>query len=165
MVGGLGEAFFDALVAHGDGGGGGPWFTQVLVVQLVTQKLLHCVHSRLGSADSVPALAALLPDADLSHMGRYALEVLPPPFADANPDLLLRHADGSACVEAQDRTCGCIYGPMLDRIILPQLTEIAALYPVDGIFLDGLPMAFWNPCHCAACKTAPRALSRTFSTT
>jgi HEAT repeat protein len=37
--------------------------------------------SRLGSADSVPALAALLPDEDLSHMGRYALEVLPCPEA------------------------------------------------------------------------------------
>ena len=37
--------------------------------------------SRLGSADSVPALTALLPDEDLSHMGRYALEVLPCPEA------------------------------------------------------------------------------------
>ncbi|HUT11901.1 MAG TPA: HEAT repeat domain-containing protein [Thermoguttaceae bacterium] len=30
--------------------------------------------SLIGSADSVPALAALLPDEKLSHMGRYALE-------------------------------------------------------------------------------------------
>jgi hypothetical protein len=37
----------------GGGTSGGRWFTQVLLVQLVTQKLLHCVHSRPGSADAV----------------------------------------------------------------------------------------------------------------
>jgi hypothetical protein len=97
---------------------------------------------------------AALHRAGLKVIGYYALEVLPPPLVAANPDLLLRQADGSACVEAHDRTCGCIYGPMLERLILPQLTEIAALYPVDGIFLDGLPMAFWKPCQCAACKAS-----------
>ena len=37
--------------------------------------------SLIGSADSVPALAALLTDAKLSHMGRYALERMPCPEA------------------------------------------------------------------------------------
>jgi len=37
--------------------------------------------SRLGSAESVPALAALLSDEALSHLGRYALEVMPCPEA------------------------------------------------------------------------------------
>ncbi len=33
----------------------------------------------VGTAESVPALAALLPDKDLSHMARYALERIPAP--------------------------------------------------------------------------------------
>ena len=37
--------------------------------------------SLIGTADSVPALAALLPDNKLSHMGRYALERMPCPEA------------------------------------------------------------------------------------
>lgn len=37
----------------------------------------------IGTAASVPALAALLPDKDLSHMGRYALERIPAPEAAA----------------------------------------------------------------------------------
>ena len=35
----------------------------------------------IGTADSVPALAALLSDKDLSHMARYALEAMPCPEA------------------------------------------------------------------------------------
>jgi HEAT repeat protein len=35
----------------------------------------------IGTAESVPALAALLPDKDLSHMARYALERIPVPEA------------------------------------------------------------------------------------
>jgi HEAT repeat protein len=35
----------------------------------------------MGTAESVPALAALLPDKDLSHMARYALERIPAPEA------------------------------------------------------------------------------------
>ncbi len=37
----------------------------------------------MGTAESVPALAALLPDKDLSHMARYALERIPAPEAAA----------------------------------------------------------------------------------
>ena len=37
----------------------------------------------IGTAESVPALAALLPDKDLSHMARYALERIPAPEAGA----------------------------------------------------------------------------------
>jgi HEAT repeat protein len=37
----------------------------------------------IGTAESVPALAALLPDKDLSHMARYALERIPAPDAAA----------------------------------------------------------------------------------
>ena len=37
----------------------------------------------IGTAESVPALAALLPNKDLSHMARYALERIPAPQAAA----------------------------------------------------------------------------------
>jgi len=37
----------------------------------------------IGTAESVPALAALLPDEDLSHIARYALERIPDPKAGA----------------------------------------------------------------------------------
>ena len=37
--------------------------------------------SLIATAESVPALAALLPDKDLSHMARYALERMPAPEA------------------------------------------------------------------------------------
>ena len=46
----------------------------------------------IGTAECVPALAAMLPDEDLSHMARYALERIPAPEAaqalrDAVPNL------------------------------------------------------------------------------
>ncbi len=45
----------------------------------------------IGSAASVPALAALLPDENLSHMARFALERIPGPEADkALRDALVR---------------------------------------------------------------------------
>jgi HEAT repeat protein len=37
----------------------------------------------IGTAESVPALSAMLPDEDLSHMARYALERIPAPEAAA----------------------------------------------------------------------------------
>jgi len=39
--------------------------------------------AHLGTADSVPALAAMLGDEKLSHMARYGLETVPGPAADA----------------------------------------------------------------------------------
>jgi len=51
---------------------------------------------RVGTAQSVPALAGLLADADLSHSARYALESMPYPEA------------GLALVQALDKTDGLI---------------------------------------------------------
>src|SRR5215217_627057 len=42
----------------------------------------------IGTKDSVLALGALLPDDDLSHMARYALERIP----DASVDVIFREA-------------------------------------------------------------------------
>jgi len=50
--------------------------------------------SLIGTADSVPALAALLPDKDLSHMARYALERMPCPEAVAAMRAALPKAAG-----------------------------------------------------------------------
>jgi len=48
----------------------------------------------IGTATSVPALAALLPDAELSHMARYALERIPAPEAAAAMRDALPKLDG-----------------------------------------------------------------------
>jgi len=50
--------------------------------------------SLIGSAASVPALAALLPDKELSHMARYALERMPCPEAVAAMRQALEKTDG-----------------------------------------------------------------------
>jgi len=61
------------------------------------EKDAACVRlKRIGTAQSVPALAALLPDQDLSQSARYALESMPAPEA------------GRALLEALDKTTGLI---------------------------------------------------------
>ena len=49
----------------------------------------------MGTAESVPALAALLPDKDLSHMARYALERIPAPEAAAAMRSMLPGLNGT----------------------------------------------------------------------
>ena len=54
-----------------------------------------CRHlSLIGTADAVPALAALLTDKDLAQMGRYALERIPGPEVDAALRDALPKTDG-----------------------------------------------------------------------
>lgn len=108
----------------------------------------HCSRDLFGEA------CEALHDTGLRVIAYYALEVLPPPLVPDHGDLLKRQADNAPCILPYERACGCIFGPMLDRIILPQLREIAAAYPIDAFFLDGLPQAFWQPCHCEACRHA-----------
>lgn len=48
----------------------------------------------VGTAECVPALAALLPDKELSHMARYALERIPAPEAAAAMREALGKVDG-----------------------------------------------------------------------
>ena len=48
----------------------------------------------IGSPESVPALAALLPDESLSHMARYALDRIPGPEADQAMRDVLRTTQG-----------------------------------------------------------------------
>lgn len=56
--------------------------------------------SRIGTADSVPALSALLPDESLSHLGRYALEVMSCPEAGQALRDALRQLKGKLLVGA-----------------------------------------------------------------
>src|SRR5688500_12479056 len=47
------------------------------------EKALACKHLAIhGTADAVPALAALLPDKELASWARIALEAIPDPAAD-----------------------------------------------------------------------------------
>lgn len=54
--------------------------------------------ARLGNKDAVAALAALLPDAQLSHMARYGLETIPDPAVDAAFREALGHLKGRPLV-------------------------------------------------------------------
>ena len=59
----------------------------------------------IGTAESVPALAALLPDKDLSHMARYALERIPGP--GSGPGAARRPAEARRDAEGgRDRLAG-----------------------------------------------------------
>ena len=74
---------------------------------------------KMGSADSVPALARLLPDKELSHMARYALERIQDPAA------------GSALREALPKVAGPLkagvagsLGARRDAAAVPSLIQL-----------------------------------------
>jgi HEAT repeat protein len=73
----------------------------------------------IGTAESVPALAALLPDKDLSHMARYALERNPAPEA------------GKALRDALGKTSGAlkagVAGSLGARRDAESIADLAAL--------------------------------------
>lgn len=73
----------------------------------------------IGGKDAVPALAALLPDAMLSHMARYALETIPDPSASA----ALRDALG----KVKGRQLAGVIGSLGVRHDLESVKPIAAL--------------------------------------
>ena len=58
--------------------------------------------ARVGTAQAVPALAALLEDEELSHMARYALEPIPDPAVDAALRAALGRLDGVRLVGVLD---------------------------------------------------------------
>jgi HEAT repeat protein len=76
----------------------------------------------MGTSESVPALAKLLPDEDLSHMARFALERIPAPEAaaamrDALPrlsDTLKVGAIGSLGVRRDAASVATLAGSLLD---------------------------------------------------
>ena len=73
----------------------------------------------IGGKDAVPALAALLPDALLSHMARYALETIPDPSASA----ALREALG----KVKGRQLAGVLGSLGVRHDVEAIKPIAAL--------------------------------------
>lgn len=62
----------------------------------------------IGTAESVPALAALLPDAHLSHMARYALERIPAPEA------------AKALRDALAKTSGALKAGVAGSLVVPR---------------------------------------------
>jgi HEAT repeat protein len=77
---------------------------------------------RVGTARSVPALAGLLADEELSHSARYALESLPAPEA------------GLALIEALDRTKGLIKAGIIHSI--GRRRETQAVAALDRLLTD-----------------------------
>lgn len=79
----------DAVVAsHGDSAARGELETRLIAVlqsdaSRSAKDFVCRTLKTIGTAQSVPALAALLPNRDLSHMARYALERIPAPEAAA----------------------------------------------------------------------------------
>ena len=76
---------------------------------------------RVGSAQSVPALAALLTDKDLSHMARFALQFMPAPEAGDALRAALTKLDG-------DLKIGVVgsLGQRGDRASVPALAKLIA---------------------------------------
>ncbi|MEW6357184.1 MAG: alpha-amylase family protein [Planctomycetota bacterium] len=88
----------------------------------------------------------------IKFIAYYAVEVLPPPIADAHPEWLLRNPDGSAH-SVNGRRMFCPRSEAADRLFIPHVLEVVEKYPVDGIFLDGYG-AMLTPCYCEHCKRA-----------
>lgn len=79
----------------------------------------------IGTAAAVPALAALLPDADLSHMARYALEPMPAPEA------------GQALLAALPKSSGKLRIGIIAS--LGSRAETAAIAPLQALLVDSDP--------------------------
>jgi len=93
------------------------------------EKDAACVElKRIGTARSVPALAELLTDAQLSHSARLALESMPAPEA------------GLALVEALDKTIGLTLAGIIHS--LGRRREAAAVPKITGLLADPDPNVF-----------------------
>ena len=95
------------------------------------QKDAACVRlKRIGTAQCVPALAALLADEQLSHSARYALESLPLPEA------------GQALTAALDKTTGLLKAGVIDslgeRREAAAVPALAKLLAETNATVDGL---------------------------
>lgn len=51
---------------------------------------------------------------------------------ELHPDWAVRHADGST-----NKNANSVFGPYADRLLIPQLRELAGDYGVDGVWVDG----------------------------
>lgn len=81
---------------------------------------------------------------------------------DENPDWRWRDAQGESTDPNRNWGWVCMNSPYKDELVMPQLREIAAEYPVDGIWLD-IPTPSGSPkpgmiCHCNACRAKWRQL-------
>lgn len=75
---------------------------------------------------------------------------------DHHPDWRYCNADGVQVREGGQWGRVCMNSGYKDELVMPQLREIIARYPVDGLWLD-IPSPTGNPkpgglCHCPACR-------------
>ena len=70
----------------------------------------------------------------------------------SRPDWRMRLLDGAS--ESQTEEPLCLLSPYRSEIVLPQLTEIARTYAVDGFWLDGLGWQLSRWCVCRWCQAA-----------
>jgi HEAT repeat protein len=80
----------------------------------------------IGTATSVPALEALLPDPDLSHMARYALERIPDSQAGQALERELRKLNGRLKIGIISSLGACGQGVSLLRPLLQNSDEAVA---------------------------------------
>jgi len=109
----------------------------------------------IGGDESVPALAALLPNPALSHMARYALERIPGPVVDAalrealteiDDESLLVGVVNSVAKRHDEQASGALYDISL-RMNNPELSQVATIALINCVDLDLLPAladAYWD---------------------
>ena len=66
---------------------------------------------------------------------------------ELHPDWAVINADGST-----NRNANSVFGPYVDRLLVPQLRELAGDYGVDGVWVDGECWATVPDCGAAAVK-------------
>jgi hypothetical protein len=97
----------------------------------------------IGSASSVPTLAALLPDDKLSHMARYALESMPAPEA------------AQALLAALPSLTGSLKIGVISS--LGVRAEAAAVAPLQGLLADPNPAIAAAAAHALGAIASPPA--------
>lgn len=121
----------DAMVAtHGDVAARSAFETQLVAVlksevPRAAKDVVCRMLKSIGTAASVPTLAALLPDEKLSHMARYALELMPAPEA------------GQALLAALPKLGGKLKLGVIAS--LGVRGDAAAIAPLQGLLADGDP--------------------------
>jgi hypothetical protein len=91
----------------------------------------------------------------LRVLAYYAIDNMPTSMAQQHPEWCKRDADGEVRPAAEARFLGCPIGSRYaDELLIAQFREIAATYPLDGFFLDGVYTFFNTPCYCEKCRKA-----------
>jgi len=82
----------------------------------------------------------------------YAIDYIPAPLGERHIEWCHCGPDGVPRLDADSRYLACPIGPFPEQMLIPQFREIAASYPIDGFFLDGVYTFFEQPCYCERCR-------------